>query len=390
MDADRAALATQADGKRTRKGLIAGALALLGAGALVEAKPARAGSDGDVVLGGNNVATTPTIIDGSAGSNETLVLFANTADALSADAGSGNGVYATTGSPSNSGVAGRNADVGPGVWGASTGGAGVYGLGAVPGSEGVYGQSGGVTGTTPGKTRNGIHGVTNSPTDSGVWGENVGGGYGMFGSTSASGLAGGAGVAGLNNGSGPGVRGASQSGAGVYGFATSSEGVYARSGNTDGTTPGTTRSGVHGVTNSASAGAVWGENVGGGDGVQGTSGGGNGVHGQATASAGVGVLAENTGGGLALKATGPVELDARVSFTRSGSVVIPSGATKATVTPPGALTASSLVLALLQNVAGGVMVKAAVPNPGAGTFQIVLNKAPLAPATATVAWLVVN
>jgi hypothetical protein len=232
--------------------------------------------------------------------------------------------------------------------------------------------------------------VTDSPTDSGVWGENIGGGYGMFGSTSSVGITGGARCAGLNNGSGPGVRGASKGGAGLYGFAPASEGLYARSGNTDGTTPGATRSGVHGVSDSPGAGAVWGENVGGGDGVKGTSGAGSGLHGQATAAAGVGVLAENTGGGLALKATGPVELDARVSVSRSGSVVIPSGASKATVTPPGGLTASSLVLAVMQNVAGGVMVKAAVPNPGAGTFQIVLNKAPLAPATATVAWFVVN
>ena len=44
----------------------------------------------------------------------------------------------------------------------------------------------------------------------------------------------------------------------------------------------------------------------------------------------------------------------------------------------------------MQNVTGGVMVKAAVPNPGAGTVQITLNKAPLSPATATVAWFVVN
>src|SRR5262245_24648906 len=52
---DAAARATQAEiGKRSRKGLIAGALALLGAGALVEAKPARAGTDGDVVLGADN------------------------------------------------------------------------------------------------------------------------------------------------------------------------------------------------------------------------------------------------------------------------------------------------------------------------------------------------
>ena len=56
----------------------------------------------------------------------------------------------------------------------------------------------------------------------------------------------------------------------------------------------------------------------------------------------------------------------------------------------GPVCAASLVMALMQNVTGGVMVKAAVPNPAAGTFQITLNKAPLSPATATVAWFVVN
>jgi hypothetical protein len=44
-------------------------------------------------------------------------------------------------------------------------------------------------------------------------------------------------------------------------------------------------------------------------------------------------------------------------------VVIPSGLKTATVTPLGGLTSSSLVMALMQNVTGGVMVKAAVPDP---------------------------
>jgi hypothetical protein len=116
----------------------------------------------------------------------------------------------------------------------------------------------------------------------------------------------------------------------------------------------------------------------------------------------VGVLADNTGGGLALKAAGTSEFAAAATFdasiqvsgpslfSRSGTVVIPSGTKTATVTPPGGLSASALVLGLMQNVTGGVMVKAAVPNPGAGTFKITLNKAPTSPAAATVAWFVVN
>jgi hypothetical protein len=454
--------------RRSRRGLIAGALALLGGEALARAKPARAGTDGDVVLGGFNSASGPTsiAIASGAGANDAFVveadfggvavtasnvdashpavqavntgagpgLTAHSHPAAASSAGEGvyaqsgntdgttpghtrNGVHGVTDSPSDSGVwgenvnggygvfgststsgigggagaAGLNNGSGPGVRGASQSGAGVLGYGGT--SEGVYARSGGLDGTSPGATRNGVHGVTNSSSDSGVWGENVAGGYGVFGSTSTSGIGGAAGIAGLNNGSGPGLRGASQNGAGIYGFAANSEGLYARSGNTDGTTPGTTRSGVHGVTDSASAAAVWGENTGLGEGVKGSSAStirGTGVHGLAAAAAGVGVLAENTAGGLALHANGPAQFDARVAFARSGSVVIPSGHKTFNVTPPGGVTASTLVLALLQNVSGGVMVKAAVPNPATGSFQIVLNKAPLAPASATIAWFILN
>ena len=71
-----------------------------------------------------------------------------------------------------------------GVWGESNAGPGVLGkskmvynaVPALPGSghsDGVRGESGG----------NGVHGISNSPTDSGVWGENTGAGYGISGSS---------------------------------------------------------------------------------------------------------------------------------------------------------------------------------------------------------------
>jgi hypothetical protein len=44
----------------------------------------------------------------------------------------------------------------------------------------------------------------------------------------------------------------------------------------------------------------------------------------------------------------------------------------------------------MQNVAGSVAVKAAIPNPGAGNFQVVLTKAPGVGQQAIVAWFVVN
>lgn len=73
-----------------------------------------------------------------------------------------------------------------------------------------------------------MHGVTDSATDSGVWGEAVGGGFGVSGSTTSSGLPGSAGMWGHNFGSGPGVKGTSGSGPGILGVtSTGGTGVHA-------------------------------------------------------------------------------------------------------------------------------------------------------------------
>jgi hypothetical protein len=80
--------------------------------------------------------------------------------------------------------------------------------------------------------------------------ENVGGGWGVSGNTTSAGIAGKPAVNGTNGGSGPGVCGTSSGGAALYGLNTSgTEGLYTQSGVTGGTTSGTARSGVHGVTN---------------------------------------------------------------------------------------------------------------------------------------------
>jgi len=324
-------------GRRSRRALLAGAAGALGviaAETVIKAAPAQAGTDGDVVLGADNPAPGFTTLDTTGvGSVGALGALSNTTTGVQPAAFVGN-----DGS-------------GPGVTSFSYGG-----------GEGIYAQSGTLEGTNKGVTSTGAHGVSDASFGSGVWGENVGGGYGVSGNTTSTGIGGKPAVNGTNGGSGPGVYGTSNGGAALYGLNTSgTEGVYAQSGVTTGTTPGATRTGIHGVTNSSDAGAVWGENLGGGDGVKGTSGSGSGLHGQASALTGIGVLAENTGGGTALKVSGPS------IFSRSGTVVIPSGATKATVTPPGGLSSAALVLAVMQNVAGSVMVKAVVPNPGAGT-----------------------
>jgi hypothetical protein len=174
------------------------------------------------------------------------------------------------------------------------------------------------------------------------------------------------------------IRGISNSGIAVLGFDPSGTGVRGQS---------STGTGVVGLSDSGIAVLAQGSTDGvlatGGVGVS-AEGNSLGVQGKEFTTTGTGVEADATGGGTALRVDGPA------LFSRSGTVVIPSGSKTATVTTPGGLTSSALVLALMQNTAGGVMVKAAVPNPGAGTFKIVLNKAPLSPATATVAWFVVN
>jgi hypothetical protein len=107
---------------------------------------------------------------------------------------------------------------GVGVSGTSQKGVGVsassdsgIGIEAVSNSgEGVFGQG-----------RNGVHGRSASPTDSGVWGENTGSGYGVSGETNSTFQPGPnvvAAVWGMNHGSGAGVKGMSVGGDGVVGF----------------------------------------------------------------------------------------------------------------------------------------------------------------------------
>jgi hypothetical protein len=92
--------------------------------------------------------------------------------------------------------------------------------------------------------------------------------------------------------------------------------------------------------------------------------------------AGTGVLAETDGPGNALQVNGPA------LFSRSGTVVIPSGQ-KSVDVPVAGLTPASLVIATVQNK-GAVWVASAVPDVAGGKFTINLNKAPKSPATATV------
>jgi hypothetical protein len=87
---------------------------------------------------------------------------------------------------------------------------------------GVQGESTAVEGVR-GQGKNGVHGISSSKTDSGVWGENTGAGYGVSGSTTSDFQPGPnvtAGVWGNNAGSGAGIKGSSTSGDGVSGFSS--------------------------------------------------------------------------------------------------------------------------------------------------------------------------
>lgn len=110
-------------------------------------------------------------------------------------------------------------------------------------------------------------------------------------------------------------------------------------------------------------------------------GGRNGVRG--IGGTGPGVLAQNSGSGPAL------QVDGTAIFSRSGLVSIAGGATTATVTGVS-LTASSLVLATMQNSLHGVEIQAAVPNVAGSSIEIVLKARVPAGKTAEVGWFIVN
>lgn len=156
--------------------------------------------------------------------------------------------------------------------------------------------------------------------------------------------------------------------AGVYGYNSGGgngngvQGIVSEYGNGNG---------VYGLTPSSTASGVYGENNNGGYGVAGR-----------TTKGGVAMLADTADGtGTALQTTGKLQFQ-----NRSGIAVFPSGAKSKTVTQPG-VTASSMVLATVQQT-GGYFVTAAVP--AASSFTVYINKAPPSPAKVKVAYLVLN
>ncbi len=218
------------------------------------------------------------------------------------NAGNGNGVYATTNggwavngvTTGNGGIGVRgvaDSSIGIGVVGSSASGQGVYGNSSS--GEGVHGNSTsgvaihgtsasgeGVYGDSTGN--DGVHGRASLTVKSGVFGENIGGGYGVYGSTTSNFPSLRAGVRGNNNGSDPGVFGTS-SGWGVYGLSTDSIGVHGQSSSNYGVDgESTSGTGVIGHTNGSGYGVLGISTD--GDGMRGVSTNGTGVVGVSTAN----------------------------------------------------------------------------------------------------------
>jgi hypothetical protein len=234
------------------------------------------------------------------------------ADALSVtNTGTGNGVAGISdnnigvtgnggiagvfgGSPTREGVRGQSTS-GIGVRGDSENNSGVHGesinedgVSSQGGRFGVSG-SGGEAGVFGSSTKNGVHGKSTSQTDSGVLGENTGGGYGVSGSTESKI---GAGVWGNNAGSGPGVKGTSPT-AGVYGESIGHDGDGVR-----GQITNSFGAGLSGISTDDIGDGVSGQSSGSGIGVRGTSENGVGVLGNAFLSGGIGVSGQGGAGGI--------------------------------------------------------------------------------------------
>ena len=160
---------------------------------------------------GNNAGTDPTGLDSTAAPHSLLVQNTSAGNAAVVGrgtnqghgvAGFSNGCFFPEGCFDGAGVYGENTGTGYGVRGLSPGvGVGGYASGLRPGVDGGNWSGGdGVDGFSA--RRNGVQGRSQSPAASGVYGENMSGGFGVAGRSNASarGLA--AAVLGDNTGGG--------------------------------------------------------------------------------------------------------------------------------------------------------------------------------------------
>ncbi len=243
------------------------------AGAELLVKNANGSSAGAFSLYGLLTATAPTVNAAAVrGYNSATNAFGY--GVWGSQAGSGTGVYGS--SPSGKGVWGTTTS-GTGVRGSSSSGTGVLGqhlatTGTAPGVSASTNSTADdadalvatVTPTSPGVNSEAVRGVNNGTgfAGIGVYGQQNGSGYGVYGSTSN-----GTGVTGTSLSFGTGVYGTTPNGTGVFGDSSSGDGVVGGSSSGDG---------VHG---SSSSGFGVGGNSQNDDGVHGYSSNGTGVHG---------------------------------------------------------------------------------------------------------------
>jgi hypothetical protein len=121
---------------------------------------------------------------------------------------------------------------------------------------------------------------------------------------------------------------------------------------------------------------------------------GIGVEGDASGQGAIGVFGAASGSrGIGVYATAPspdsaaLQVNGRAVFSQSGRIVVPAGATSATQSGLSLSTAAFVVATLQQNLPG-VAVRAAIPDPVAGTVTVFLTGAPS--VDATVGWMAVN
>jgi hypothetical protein len=344
---------------RSRRALLVGGIggfAALAASAVGRPLPARAGSDGDVVLGELNTSSKSTQLQNLASGAPPLWCWCPAGDGIAGHSGakSKSGVYGTSSHAAGFGVFGRN------TANSTTGFLG--------------GPAYGVDGYHPQGTA--VHGA--SPNGTGVVGE---GAFGVYGKAAGAG----AGVMGSST-AGTGVVGESDSEIGVLGASrgVAQPAILARSA-ADGTgllgfsggfmSPwpvAAAKTGVYGyAAQDATARGVYGRTTA-----------GRGIVGQATS--GTGVYATATSG-YALRAVGRVRLD-----KCAGIATIAATKSSVVVTPGIDLVSTSAVVATLQGSAGSATttVSRCVVDATANTFTIYLTKA--ATAKVTVAWIVLG
>lgn len=254
-----------------------------------------AATGGNFILGQANMATATTLLSGSTAAPQLKVVNANTSNhTVVAQAGGGSGIAlygqhttaagaapairgesastaasafsiyglltATAPAGNNAALRGQNNSTngyGYGVWGSHAGkGTGVYGQS--PGGPGVLGLS---------TNWNGVQGIASASAVSGVYGQNLSGGYGTAGRAKGSF----AGALGDNLGSGPGVSGSSVSGPG--GSFSGTDGLHATASSGDGVVAESSSGfGVYGSSSEAGKAGVEGADQNSGYGVEGIGG----------------------------------------------------------------------------------------------------------------------